>query len=394
MKKIPSLWLVALGFAVGSQSSLANWASGGGMGLTNEYNPWFLPNTKDVSYCLIVSDDFRVPESELDDMIASSFKFWQGELASLFYLSGDVRLGTQNFKRAEKCSPQVDVTFQFGNLNTEQQRFLQDPRNYISVAVRTSYDLVERRGRGFVYIAGASGSLRPYVMTDDQPWLEGDGGKLEKVLIHELGHVFGFQHFQILKTINDEHDAAFLMAADYPASLVNGTSRTNTLRLEYRGSLISMGLPKVAEDIIPNCFDLLSPKQLQALRDFFDLKPKECLLFSFRKSATSFEIAIQASRKLSSVRTVGTIVGDLQSAQNDFLSPVSIVLDDVKPPVIMHGPRISYLRATGLFRSRSDAEGKVLEVSIKPGQVSLSLGSETIWLPEVVTLLAEDFYRF
>jgi hypothetical protein len=66
---------------------------------------------------------------------------------------------------------------------------------FISLAVRTDYDPVHLRGKGFIYVSPDSGPLKvqdPNLV--ENPWNLRNHGLLVKVLIHELGHVFGLQH--------------------------------------------------------------------------------------------------------------------------------------------------------------------------------------------------------
>ena len=71
----------------------------------------------------------------------------------------------------------------------------------IAAAVRTDYDPVNLRGKGFVYVSPERGRLAPGLPgLIPERWSD-EKGLFEKVLIHEIGHVFGIKHLD--RTIMD-----------------------------------------------------------------------------------------------------------------------------------------------------------------------------------------------
>jgi hypothetical protein len=180
--------------------------SSGGNILDDSANPWFLENTKDVHYCIEWDRGaFHADESQVRSSIAEAFDFWQralrenqedppfpGQDAEPY---GRVRIGTQKFIREEECDDSTELRFQLGVLSPEQAKILADPRKYVGAAVRTSYDRINMRARGFIYLAADMGKLRPDAeIFARRPWEALSGFALKAVLRHEIGHIFGFSH--------------------------------------------------------------------------------------------------------------------------------------------------------------------------------------------------------
>ncbi|MGZ3772754.1 MAG: hypothetical protein ACXVCY_15795 [Pseudobdellovibrionaceae bacterium] len=196
-------------------ASAGGWTSGGGENIRDERNPWWLQNTKEVTYCIKVDEqNFGQPKSLLQDKIKFALNFWKKQLRTVTWTQIDrdqnVLVGTQNFTETA-CQEGTDLVFQFGVLDGEQIRYLSDPTKFIGVSVRTSYDAVNLKGKGFIYISPESGPLK-FNKTGlmQKPWSFGDGVLLTPALIHELGHVFGIPH----------HRDVHLMAEDFLESIL------------------------------------------------------------------------------------------------------------------------------------------------------------------------------
>ncbi len=199
MKKflVSSLLSLSTGLAYGGNGS-----SGGGNIYGNQLNPWFLSNTKSVTYCLEVAPGFSdISEEKLASMVDEAFGYWArtfsgttpyeyiGEVSGL-----DLRLATQTFVRDAACSSTTDIKFQFGYLSEDQKVSWPNYRQLIAGAFRTSYDEVRLRGKGIIYIAPERGPLRPRSRTlHAKPWSYGTHNALRFTLTHEIGHVFGLQ---------------------------------------------------------------------------------------------------------------------------------------------------------------------------------------------------------
>lgn len=183
-----------------SVSSYAgNGSSGGGHIYGDQVNPWFLQNTKNVSYCLEIDANFsNLDEERVKEIITNAFLYWKNEFSNSDlkqYVNSDFepepRVATQKFQ-LESCGPDTGIRFQFGTLSDEQKEQLGNIKQIIASAYRTSYDQVNLKGNGFIYIAPEKGNMRPVSsFFAKDPWSYGNNNVLLYTLIHELGHVFG-----------------------------------------------------------------------------------------------------------------------------------------------------------------------------------------------------------
>jgi len=195
--KITSI-TISLLFTLAAFGAGGGWVGSGGELFRDAHNPWFLRNTTNVSYCIqldkeTVSADLKTSEKA----IKTGLMYWQKELnqSSAMPQAGHFVLGGQIFVQ-EECSSATDLRFLFGHgtLSEKEIKFLKRPEKYVGITVRTAYDEVNLKGKGFIYIASDRG---PHAYDNPGHYLK-KAWQHEKLLtyalIHELGHMFGIPH--------------------------------------------------------------------------------------------------------------------------------------------------------------------------------------------------------
>jgi hypothetical protein len=207
MRFFPLLVLAALGSIFAPVSAPAReggggWHSSGGELFGDSKNPWFVSNTADVKYCVKVdrASVNATPET-VRRLIGDALAYWKNEFArTVRPTKGNVEIATQTFTEVDCALGIADLQFLvgYGALDEEKTKYLERPEKYIGVTVRTDYDTVNLRGKGFVYL---SSDLGPHsYMTSDlrQYTLVPEAWKMDTLLfyaiLHEMGHVFGFPH--------------------------------------------------------------------------------------------------------------------------------------------------------------------------------------------------------
>lgn len=250
-----AILLVALVIGACAVSYAGNESGGGGGLLKDSHNPWFLQNTTDVNYCILLDPaNFHQTEEVADQFIQKIFSYYKAEFrnsANTANVGGvNIEIATQNFRRTQ-CNEFTDIRFQFGYLTSEQRKIFDDPRNYIGHAQLEKYDRTQLRGKGFIYISADEGDLKPVGPNLlDRPWNEGKGELLYWVLLHEIGHVFGLQH---------EIMGSFFMDERFPEMVVTRGSYERMGRIteapnffKFQTSLWNPSICTAASDATPN----------------------------------------------------------------------------------------------------------------------------------------------
>ncbi len=187
-----------------------DWSSGGGYALTDSTNPWFLQNTLKVFYCIKIDEkNFGQTKTLSQEFIKDSIQFWKNEFSNtlpVYYEGQEIRLATQEFIYQDSCGEKTDLVFQLGVLEDSQYKYLNNnPKDYVAAAIRTDYDKVNLRGKGFIYVSPSQvAQSHPLALerTDLLPnrWRALKGFYLSAILKHEIGHIFGltFSEFPIM----------------------------------------------------------------------------------------------------------------------------------------------------------------------------------------------------
>lgn len=262
----------------------ADWSSGGGFVLKDAHNPWFVQNTRKVTWCLQRdAAHFSVPEEKLVPLVEEVLAYWKAEFARSNQdhrgRPFKVLVATQEFVRGE-CADDVPLVLQFGTLTPAQRQAIAKPEALVGLAARTDYDVPKLKGKGFVYIAPDSGPAKPDVpmLGDTLPdgfWSLNDANKLKRVLAHELGHVFGVPHRgneqmlmgenhpewllrngwwnepRLPRVLNDRYETTYLYCNPHIESLYGTPAGMNCFRLKgdaEHGLVWTVGADETAQD--------------------------------------------------------------------------------------------------------------------------------------------------
>lgn len=174
------------------------WVFGGADQIGNKYNPWFLESDKRIKYCIKIDESsFSANLAEVEELVELSINYWRLDFIKLQKLAAvginDKGLNLNEFKKVS-CSENPDLRFLFGagTLNETEKNFL-GKYDFLGGSVRTDYDDQLLEGKGFIYIPSDVGPLSKIQVNQVQrPWKV--KGLLYRVLVHEMGHVFGLQH--------------------------------------------------------------------------------------------------------------------------------------------------------------------------------------------------------
>ena len=145
-----------------------------------------------------------------------------------------------------------------------QKKFLGDPSRYVGITVRTGYDEVELRGKGFIYI----GSDKATADSASSTKLEGvwtNDSVLTLAVIHELGHVFGIPHVEKKRS---------LMNSEW-LELLTGPEAHSYVENLNLSEFTSFFLPRTTWKVCPSSMGL----QKFVRADYFDLPAGKCIEF-------------------------------------------------------------------------------------------------------------------
>jgi hypothetical protein len=292
MKKASLSVATLCSMLIWSSSSLAGWHGSGGQLFQDANNPWFLQNTREVSYCTIFGPNFSLDHAKADQLVAEAFKFWKYEFS---YGNehdpgsvNNIQVATQNFKKVD-CPggrADVDIAFQFDYLDDEQKKRLSERQQYAGIAMRTDYDTFNVRGKGFVYIGADMGTeqFRGRNLVE-LPWSYNEGSLLYWTLVHEIGHIFGLQHstqdaknknvmsFNFVETILDK----------YQAKLFHKSTPM----------LPVFDLPKAPKNVIHEiCLHSMKMKEFDQFRKFFFIENTDDMCISIASNSEGLKVYV------------------------------------------------------------------------------------------------------
>ena len=154
---------------------------------------WFL-GTQEIQYCIQRSPKFVKSEAEINSNFISAVQTWKKYIQDRKVhsdVSQEIQLNL-NYRFTGNCQGTEDLRLIFGIETAEVQKAKKQFQNPYSFAIRESYDVKNKMGKGFIWFDN-EGALFP---------LAGDVGfpnwskpyTLHGMMLHELGHVLGIGH--------------------------------------------------------------------------------------------------------------------------------------------------------------------------------------------------------
>jgi hypothetical protein len=256
--------------------------SGGGELVADAHNPWFLSNNQRVNYCIDAGEDFSWDKdaTKVDLAFQSAVSYWNQKIDLVKpyqkHRLGDgsrIELGGKKFLRIT-CDSSPDIVLALGQLDPKQSKIITEPRRFPAVTVRTSYDEVQLKGSGFIYIAPDRGP-RAFEGENivENAWTLGDRNNLLRLaFIHELGHIFGLQHNQV--------DSSSIMSAKFVERILNKDRYEHYLTIDNPDFILQDY--KDPGSLMNSGFSFCSLKGLSApIFEFFKIDANEvhCLRF-------------------------------------------------------------------------------------------------------------------
>lgn len=168
----------------------------------NQANPWFLENTDFVRYCIHINEaNAGLSKEKASAIISDSFAEWKKVFASIgegnsieerLLPYGRIRLGTQEF--IESCQGEIDLNFYLGvPEHSSLKEFHSQLDDFLGLTIRTHYDSVNLKGKGFIYIAPDK-ELSAYPEENWTRWTFLKNFAFRTMIRHELSHLFGIGH--------------------------------------------------------------------------------------------------------------------------------------------------------------------------------------------------------
>jgi hypothetical protein len=206
--------ILCLSFSSVAMASTGGWVIGGADQFGNKLNPWFMMAPEKVKYCIKVdTKTFTASEEVVSEIVNLAIEYWRLDFITLRKLTNpnwevgkqssiaNPEIALQGYEQVS-CDENPEMRFLFGEgtLSREEKTFFGN-RDFFAQSVRTDYDPKTLKSRGFIYVhSDKSWSWRPW----------GVFGFLYRILVHEVGHVFGLQHSE-----------NGIMMADYPERVIN-----------------------------------------------------------------------------------------------------------------------------------------------------------------------------
>lgn len=145
-------------------------------------------NPETIRYCLRISPKFGMTEAELIPLIETTFRAWVDYREERF--ESRLTEPAKKLERQAECRPETDLTIYFGIENGAVRTARKKYENPYALAERTSIGATYW-GKGFMWFANP-GTVHLRHVAYFPAWKEVEN-QLYGALLHEWGHVFGFE---------------------------------------------------------------------------------------------------------------------------------------------------------------------------------------------------------
>ena len=318
-----------------------------------------------------------------------------------------VRVASENFIQSDCQQSNIDIRFQLGKLYPDQVRLIPNINKTIGRTIRTDYDTINLRGKGFIYLAPDIGeNILKFNNLIKHHWSYDT--ILLLALIHELGHVFGLHdigvHFIHAFTtfMNEDFLESIITTTDWGAEEpgLSSKSEENSITLLnaslnsiMKSSFFRFNIenPLYWEENTPsNCYGAFDREQFIKYFKFLGIPHNYgCIKYLYHQNRITI-MSKNEFDKTSDWEEMGVInyqikeitMFDMPSA--NFRGGVTVVFDNSKQQVFDRdeeegapisdkylGPQIIYDEATGTYINRKTGETKPVIIQFQPMGIKL-----------------------
>ena len=131
------------------QKGFSAWIAAGGDLIGDEFNPWYIQNSKTVRACIVTDPNSFPDHSKLVETVQTAWNFWVEDfkysksighmyfdIKNRKFLSADFKVATQTLEITD-CGSDTDLKIQFGILDEKQSLFLNTGVFSLAKTVRT-----------------------------------------------------------------------------------------------------------------------------------------------------------------------------------------------------------------------------------------------------------------